>query len=359
MKVNDIVRFLNDVGGGRIVRIEGNTAYVEDADGFERPALTRDLVVIDSTQAGARAFERPIEVKTRQVEPDKPKFKPEPQQPVLPVVETPEGDTLNVLLAFEPREVKHLNTTTFFGVIVNDSNYFLDITFLTRAAESDMWTTRFHGTIEPNMQETLCEISHDDLPQMDRIAVQYIAYKPQKAFRLKNPALVEQRLDTTKFYKLHCFQPNEYFDNPVLAVDITRNDLPVRQYVIDSSQLENAMREKRGADFRASRKQVSKPKKKEEIEVVDLHIHRLLDTTAGLNNADMLAVQMNKFREVMNQHLRTAGKKIVFIHGKGEGVLRHAILDELKRKYPHCEAQDASFREYGFGATQVTIHLNR
>ena len=30
-------------------------------------------------------------------------------------------------------------------------------------------------------------------------------------------------------------------------------------------------------------------------------------------------------------------------------------LGELKRKYPDCRHQDASFQEYGFGATMVTI----
>ena len=40
-KVNDIVRFLNSTGGGRISRIEGNVAYVEDEDGFEQPILLR------------------------------------------------------------------------------------------------------------------------------------------------------------------------------------------------------------------------------------------------------------------------------------------------------------------------------
>ena len=46
VKVNDIVRFLNDVGGGRVSRIDGKTVYVEDEDGFERPAMERDLVVV-------------------------------------------------------------------------------------------------------------------------------------------------------------------------------------------------------------------------------------------------------------------------------------------------------------------------
>ena len=51
VKVNDIVRFLNDVGGGRVTRIEGKTVYVEDEDGFERPVLERELVVVG--QAGS------------------------------------------------------------------------------------------------------------------------------------------------------------------------------------------------------------------------------------------------------------------------------------------------------------------
>ena len=79
------------------------------------------------------------------------------------------------------------------------------------------------------------------------------------------------------------------------------------------------------------------------------------DTTAGLSNSDILSVQLKEFNRVMSENVRHPGRKIVFIHGKGEGVLRNAILKELKHKYKTCTAQDASFREYGFGATQVTI----
>ena len=57
----------------------------------------------------------------------------------------------------------------------------------------------------------------------------------------------------------------------------------------------------------------------------------------------------------MDAHLRHPGQKIVFIHGKGEGVLRQAIMKELTHRYKGHDVQDASFREYGFGATQVTI----
>jgi len=71
--------------------------------------------------------------------------------------------------------------------------------------------------------------------------------------------------------------------------------------------------------------------------------------------AAILEYQLDKFREVMDANLRHRGQRIVFIHGKGEGKLRQHLLDELHRRYPHCSAQDASFREYGFGATQITI----
>ena len=114
VKVNDIVRFLNDVGGGRVSRIDGKTVYVEDEDGFERPALERDLVVVGQAGTKASAYERPLDIRTRLVEPDKPAPKPQPApEPAIPIEETPTGEVLNIVLGYEAREIKHLNTTTF------------------------------------------------------------------------------------------------------------------------------------------------------------------------------------------------------------------------------------------------------
>lgn len=349
-QVNDIVRFLNQMGGGRITRIVDNMAYVEDEDGFEQPALLRECVVVESSKPKPTAYDKPIApLPSKEVIVEAPK--------PVPVVETDEGDVLNIVLAYEPRELKHLNTTTYDAYLVNDSNYYLYFVYMTKSDDAAEWVTRYHDVVEPNIQVHIEEFEHALLTQMDKVAVQYVAFKQDKGFKLKNPALVEHRLDTTKFYKMHCFHDNEYFDTPVIALDIVKNDRPARMMVVDSADLERAMKEKRAHD-RPQRQQVKKhdkTQKKGEIIECDLHINELLDTTAGLSNKDMLEVQLDEFRRVMEENKNNKGAKIVFIHGKGEGVLRKALLDELKRKYPRCEAQDASFREYGFGATLITV----
>lgn len=341
-QVGDVVRFLNSVGGGRIVRIEGNMAYV-DEDGFETPILLRECVVVTAAVPSA-----PSKYVAPTIIPEQPKI---PQKE--DVEETETGEVLNVVLAYEPAEIKHLNTTTYDAYLVNDSNYYLYFTYLTRA-DGSQWINRYAGVVEPNIQVHLGEVRREDLVDMDRVAVQFIAFKRDKEFRLKSPVAVEYGLDTTKFFKLHCFHDNVYFDTPVIAIDIVKNDIPCRPMVIDSGRMEEAMRQKRNAD-KPSRRSIERRPKQAEIIEVDLHIHELLDNISGLSNSDMLEVQMREFRRVMDENKWCKGQKIVFIHGKGEGVLRAALMKELKHKYPQCQAQDASFREYGFGATQITI----
>ena len=122
-QVNDIVRFLNQMGGGRITRIEGNMAYVEDEDGFEQPALLRECVVVESSKPKPTAYDKPIApLPSKEVIIESPK--------PVPVVETDEGDVLNIVLAYEPREIKHLNTTTYDAYLVNDSNYYLYFVYM-------------------------------------------------------------------------------------------------------------------------------------------------------------------------------------------------------------------------------------
>ena len=47
MKIGDKVRFLSEIGGGRVAGFQGkNIVLVEDEDGFQMPMLISEVVVV-------------------------------------------------------------------------------------------------------------------------------------------------------------------------------------------------------------------------------------------------------------------------------------------------------------------------
>lgn len=349
MKIGDKVRFLSEVGGGIVKGFQGkDTVLVEDEDGFDIPMQVRECVVIDTDDYNMTRKPAPAPNKAEEpAKPVKPEIPPVQRQP-----ETRGGDVLNVFLAYVPEGVKAISSTPFEAYLVNDSNYYLYYSYL--SAEGKAWKTRSHGLVEPNTKLLLEEFAKDALNEMERVAVQFVAFKDGRTAAMKPAVSVELRIDTVKFYKLHTFRETEFFEEPALMYDIVKNDVPARQVYVSAEELQEALLVKKNVD-KPRMQPIVKRGGGNEILEVDLHIGELLDDMRGMSNSEILNYQLNKFREVMEKYKGKREQKIVFIHGKGDGVLRKAVLDELKRKYPGCRYQDASFQEYGFGATMVTI----
>lgn len=348
MKIGDKVRFLSEIGGGIVTGFQGkDIVLVEDENGFDIPMLIRECVVIDTDDYNIKQAPKQ----------NKPKPTPTPVEIIeeKPITyrpaETREGEILNVFLAFVPEDIKTISSTSFEAYLINDSNYFLYYNYL--SAEGAAWKSRSHGLLEPNTKFLLEEFTKDILNELERVSVQFIAFKDNKNFMLKPAVNVELRIDTVKFYKLHTFRESVYFEEPSLIYDIVKNDIPVKQLYVSAEDIQSALIQKKETD--KPQVQPAKQPIKNQIVEVDLHIDELLDTTAGMSNAEILNYQLEKFREVMEEYKNKRGQKIVFIHGKGDGVLRKALVDELKRKYKNTIYQDASFREYGFGATMVIV----
>ena len=348
MKIGDKIRFLSEVGGGIVKEFQGkDVVLIEDSDGFDIPMPIRECVVIDTDD---------YNVKHKSKQENKPVVEPVKVKEDKPVTyrpaETREGELLNVVLAFVPEDVKTISTTNFEAYLVNDSNYFMYYNY--SSAEGAAWKSRAHGLLEPNTKFLLEEFSKDLLNDLERVSVQLIVFKDDKNFNMKPAVSVEFRIDTVKFYKLHTFQDSIYFDQPALIYDVVKNDVPTRQVFVNAEELQEVLLQKKSMDRPRIQPIVKHPVKDEIIEI-DLHAQELLDSIAGMSNSEILNFQLDKFRQVMEQYKNKRGQKIVFIHGKGDGVLRKAVIDELKYKYKTCSYQDASFREYGFGATMVTI----
>ena len=145
---------------------------------------------------------------------------------------------------------------------------------------------------------------------------------------------VAVRLNAVKFYKLHSFVENEYFDDPALLVNLSEERERQELAAVSPDEIRTAILAKDPQPVRPAKP--AKPERRNGVVEVDLHIGELLDTTAGMTNADMLQCQLDKFHAVMQEYRDKAGQKIVFIHGKGEGVLRKEIEKQLKTKYRHC-----------------------
>lgn len=92
----------------------------------------------------------------------------------------------------------------------------------------------------------------------------------------------------------------------------------------------------------------------DEVEI-DLHIEELIDSHRGMSNGEILSVQMANFKRELNVAIQRKAKKMVVIHGVGEGTLKSEIHLELYNHYPNMEYHDANYRKYGYGATEIIL----
>lgn len=350
MKIGDKVRFLSEVGGGIVKGFQGkDLVLVEDEDGFGIPIPIHECVVIDTDDYN-------IKRKPESWQSEQPAAVLKPDIPIVPrQSEIRGGDVLNVFLAYVPEDTRKIAVTSFETYLVNDSNYFLYYTYL--SAEGKAWKNRSHGLIEPNTKLMLEEFTKEDLNDLERVAVQFIAFKCDKPATIKPAISIELRIDTIKFYKLHTFNESVFFKEPALIYDLVKNDVLAKQVYVSAEELQEALLQKKSIDKsqKTSIVKQNQERTRKNVLEIDLHIDELLDNTHGMSNSEILDYQLTKFREIMEANKCKQEQKIIFIHGKGDGVLRKALLEELKRKYKKCSYQDASFQEYGFGATMVTI----
>ena len=210
-----------------------NVVLVEDEDGFQVPMLTTEVVVVGDEDYGTGHM---IEVRGQRSEgrdgkavqttpPDdtpsdsggeKITFKAKP-------VERKGGERLSAYLAFVPMDMKELTQTRFESYLINDSNYYMRYVYMT--GENNAWTVRAEGELEPNTKEFIEEFGREDLNGLEHCCVQLLAYKRDKTFLLKPTVNAQVNVDTVKFYKLHAFSENDFFEQPALIYTIIENDV--------------------------------------------------------------------------------------------------------------------------------------
>jgi len=337
INIGDQVKFLNETGGGKVTRIvDAKTVIVlNDEDEFEIPTLKKDLVVIETRSEGNSSASHSLSTTKKETT----RAKSEP----LKVQKE------DIYFAFVPKAGYEITSSPLDLYLINDTNSILLYNFFNQ--NGDRFEGITTGNIDPNSKILLTEFDQKSLGNLSAFQFQILYYQAGN-YTPKAPINKTVKIPAIKFYKSNSYKLTDYFHEQVIIYQLTADNIEKKLDELSQKDFKKIIREKEGT---TSKVKSPKLNPKTNILEVDLHINKLIDSVTGFSNADILNFQMDKFHEVLRDNENNKGKKIVFIHGIGNGTLKQKVLTELKRKYKKHSSQDASFKEYGYGATLVTI----
>ncbi|HPF51765.1 MAG TPA: DUF2027 domain-containing protein [Draconibacterium sp.] len=342
IKVGDKVKFLNDVGGGVVTGfISKNIVNVADEDGFEVPYPISELVNVSAPELNERGkVPEPDSIKASVS--TKPEYI-EPKGEIINGKNSP--DFYFCLVPANPQNAVSGEIEVF---VVNDSNFTLMFAY-SYSKESGV-EHQTSGTIRSNSRLKIDSLTQEDFSNLPDFVFQIIYFRDSEK-EPNQPFVKKFKINPVKFYKASTFQRNSYFKKEALILKIAPT--------VADNELDKLTED----DFKSlvmQKTEESKPKnpvkkKSDEEVVIDLHITELLDQPEGLSNREILEIQLEKVESEMNAAIRDRVKRIVFIHGVGQGVLKQEVAKLLQSKFKKYYFQDASFKEYGYGATMVIL----
>jgi hypothetical protein len=353
IQVGDKVRFLNDVGGGTVSRlIDRKSVMVMNDYGFEVPTQIQELVVIEqaisydgnkstssnTAPSGSKEPEKERIVDTSEI------FYPQ----VDYIKET--GDAINIFFAFVPKGRPGNSDLDMY--LINDSNYNVLYSIISKDG-TGVTASNSVGVLEANTKELIEAMALASVNTLPEYIFHLIFYRKGE-FPVKDPIIKQLSINPIKFYKEKTYLPNDFFNHDSLLFPVYAES-PLAEAV-------NELTHKEIKEIISTKEKVetnpvftSRKEKEGPVLEVDLHIHELLDDFRGLTNGEILEVQIAAFKSKLDEASRLNIKKAVFIHGVGNGVLKLEIRKELDKLSKKLSYQDASFKEYGYGATLVQL----
>ena len=350
-KIGDTVRFLNDVGGGKIAGFAGkNQVLVEDEDGFQIPVLMSEIVVVSTT---GNENKEEVELKISPVQKTEEQQYSKAASSPVPMKLRVENDTddYEIILAFLPVNQQNPADGDIDMYIINDSSYYL--LFSAGFIESGTFTDYIKGgELEPDTKQQVKRLKVDELSTIQQLSFGLMMYRIG-SHRRYEPEEVQLELNPIKFFRANAFTDNDYFEEKVMLYKLSSSKKTLKDFLPPSAEeIANAMKEKKSGEVN----RFAKKNKQVEIEEVDLHIQVLADDYEKLDSGEILDIQLSRFITSLDLGLRSGTKRMVFIHGVGNGKLKREILRLLDTQYAgKVRYQDASFKEYGYGATMVML----
>jgi len=338
IKVGDRVRFLNDVGGGIVKRLLDNQMVeIQTKDGWDMPYLVSELVVIPD-------------------DPDQEPYRAEPNTVIVKNANYQNRTDGNSEKSFRVfilavQDNDNVNNNAFSGLrfyLVNDSNFLVKFAFY-QIGENDISLVEM-DELDAGTKMFLQELSLAELSLVKGFRIQGLLINHESP---DVPPLISKfiTLNVKKFASPGAYVENDFLHEPAIVFDVILSDASTDPVVADKEvSLDTELN---------SSKQYRSGKKTKSAKEVDLHVNQLVDSVVGLSNREILRIQMDRFDNELNEAIKTGALEIIFIHGIGNGTLKENLRKSIDTDYPICSFEDASFKEYGFGATLVRIRQNR
>ena len=328
LKVGSTVRFLNDTGGGKIIAIrDGNIAVVETDDGFEVPVQAAELIPDEGN-----LYDDVVRRQKSAESQDRQKKMPDKTKAISYEEKKYVAFKGEAFLAIVPENEQLLHVSNFCLYLLNKSNYYFS--YVIGKKESGSYSLIRIASVKPGKISEVGRFSQTEMTKVTDISLQGTFYK-YGLFDRVPPVEQTFNLENISFYKIGYFRENKYFDSKAILLKKEEPDMEEIVKKLSENEILRVKRQKEEHNTKTPVK-ITKP----ETEEVDLHIEEILET---------------RFETSLETALRSGVPKIVFIHGVGNGKLKSEICKMLDRKYPDLKYQDASFKEYGFGATMVYL----
>lgn len=343
-KPGDKVRFLNEALEGEITRkLAGDRYEVVDKEGFIHQAGQNELVAIAFVLDKMSAI--PVESVSTIDNSGQLNSRPEVlEKNHLVRYFEQDGSVYGVLKLLQPDSPLTSDVELW---LVNATE--LHLVFVATREKGDFRTHPVVGQLEPHSEFRVELFSQDQLYKMNGIEFQFIFFNTSE-HRPRSPLIKHMEL-----------RPGDLLEAAVRAGSLFDRTLKVPLVVLREEQVDVTKLLKRftvDEDDLRTKNHVSKGRSKNSFSVlsrekiVDLHIEELIKDYSGMSPGQIIAHQLGVFDREMDQALLDHLNRITFVHGVGNGVLRSAIREALK-KYDHIRFSDAPVEKFGHGATQV------
>lgn len=349
LKVGDKVKFLDATGGGVIRKIiDSRMVLVAVEGGFEIPTLSSQLLKMDTSEAGQRFFNESFDVASGE-EVENPEYNPDEKISRLPDSATRNRRSEEVFLAFVPHDQKWLITGVMDVFLINNTSY--DLLYNHYRKQDNGYSGIDYGSLNAGAKLLLASVDRDQLPDWTMGCLQFLFHKDH-CKEVPSPFNAEFEIQGKKFYSEGSYRESPVISEKGIVIRIAALSQGVKDAAPKDGNRATSSPEKKPTDDLILKHQTAEKEAE-----VDLHLAELADHIGKFEKGEILEFQKNYFERSLESAVRNKFRKVTYIHGVGNGILRGAVV-EILNKYGSIEVFDAPIHKYGAGAIEIRIPFN-